>query len=143
MREEVAKIFNILVEEIAQALKTRLLGVLSFQDNNNIIDDMKASHDASKGLITIVVNDYIDYIESGRGSGKMPPTKPIIDWCRRHGIPSDNSTVYLIRRSIGENGIKPRPFIDDWMDDIDKFIGARMDDLVDIMTRELDKYFGD
>ena len=65
---------------------------------------MKASHDASKGLITIVVNDYIDYIESGRGSGKMPPTKPIIDWCRRHGIPSDNSTVYLIRRSIGENG---------------------------------------
>lgn len=63
-------------------------------------------------LVNLLVNDYIKYIESGRKAGTYPPPNVIAEWCQRRGIPTDNSTVYLICRSIYENGIKPRPIFD-------------------------------
>ena len=51
-----------------------------------------------------------DFVEVGRGPGKMPPTKPIMEWATARGLitsPSQGrSLVYLIRRSIAEIGTK-------------------------------------
>ena len=63
-------------------------------------------------VFDILLNDYLTYIESGRRKGaKMPPVEPIVKWARQHGIPTDNSTIFLIRRAISRDGISPRPIM--------------------------------
>lgn len=45
-------------------------------------------------------------LEHGRRPGaRMPPTQPIADWVRRHGI---SAPVYVIARAIARRGIRPR-----------------------------------
>ena len=63
-------------------------------------------------VFDMMLNDYLVFIESGRRAGaKFPPVEPIVRWARQRGIPTDNSTIYLIRRAISRDGIKPRPFL--------------------------------
>lgn len=75
-----------------------------FQEIETDVEDVE--------LVNLLVNDYIKYIESGRRPGTYPPPNVIAEWCQRRGLPSDNSTVYLICRSIYENGIPARPIFD-------------------------------
>ena len=71
-------------------------------------------------VFDILLNDYLTYIESGRRKGaKMPPVEPIVRWARSRGIPTDNSTIFLIRRAISRDGIQPRPFTATVMEQID------------------------
>jgi hypothetical protein len=71
-------------------------------------------------VFDILLNDYLTYIESGRRKGaKMPPVEPIVRWARSRGIPTDNSTIFLIRRAISRDGIRPRPFMATVMEQID------------------------
>lgn len=71
-------------------------------------------------VFDIILNDYLKFIESGRRKGAdMPPVEPIIKWAKKHGIPTDNGTIYLIRRAISRDGIAPRPFMDKVFEDID------------------------
>lgn len=75
-----------------------------FQEIETDVEDVE--------LVNLLVNDYITYIESGRRPGTYPPPNVIAEWCQRRGIPSDNTTVYLICRSIYEKGIPARPIFD-------------------------------
>lgn len=75
-----------------------------FQEIETDVEDVE--------LVNLLVNDYIQYIESGRRPGTYPPPNVIAEWCQRRGIPSDNRTVYLICRSIYEKGIPARPIFD-------------------------------
>ena len=63
-------------------------------------------------VLDITLNDYIEYIENGRrAGGKFPPMEAIIKWCKEKGIPTDNSTIFLIRRAIAREGVEPRPIM--------------------------------
>lgn len=94
-------------------------------------------------VFDIILNDYITFIESGRRKGaKMPPIEPIVRWCKKKGIPSDNSTVYLIRRAISRDGIAPRPIIATVFEELDReWEGAWSDNLFNIIIEQLDKFF--
>ncbi len=77
-------------------------------------------------VVELMVNDYIEFIESGRKpNSKFPPVEPILKWCRKNGIPTDNNTVFLIRRAIARDGIMARPIMKYVWNDID----AQMDKL--------------
>ena len=111
------------LETIAQEAKAILMSVMAsekgvntkvgvntlvdgriFQEIETDVEDVE--------LVNLLVNDYIQYIESGRRPGTYPPPNVIAEWCQRRGIPSDNRTVYLICRSIYEKGIPARPIFD-------------------------------
>lgn len=67
----------------------------------------------NENFFLLVFPDYVEYVNSGRRAGaKMPPTDAIVEWARSKGIPTDNQTIWKIRRSIAEDGIKPRPVLD-------------------------------
>ena len=95
-------------------------------------------------VIDLLLNDYVIYVESGRRAGaKMPPPTAIAAWCRRKGLPSDNSTVFAICRAIARDGIAPRPVMRlafDMMDG-EKWSGRWMDMLFDELCEKLDNYF--
>jgi len=52
---------------------------------------------------------YARFVEEGRRPGKMPPIAAIAGWASRHGIEPD--AAFLIARSIGRRGTKPRPYL--------------------------------
>lgn len=105
---------------------------------------VKATNDGDL-VFDILLNDYLTFIESGRRKGaKMPPVEPIVKWARKHGIPTDNGTIYLIRRAISRDGIAPRPFMDKVFDDIDyAWDKDWADELFDELTRLITEYFND
>lgn len=112
--------------------------------NSNIYKTLsvKATNDGDL-VFDIILNDYLVYIENGRRKGaKMPPVEPIVRWCRQHGIPSDNSTVFLIRRAISRDGIKARPFMAHVMDELDGYWNdGWADEVFNKIIEEIDKFF--
>lgn len=103
---------------------------------------VKATNDGDL-IFDIILNDYIVYIESGRRAGaKFPPVEPIVKWCRKHGIPTDNSTVYLIRRAISRGGIKPRPVMQYVFEEVtDYWENGWADKVFDKIITEIDNFF--
>lgn len=94
-------------------------------------------------VFDIILNDYLIYIENGRRKGaKFPPVEPIVKWCRKKGIPTDNSTIFLIRRAISRDGIKARPFMANVMDELDRnWKNDVADELFNKIMEEIDKWF--
>lgn len=103
---------------------------------------VKATNDGDL-VFDIMLNDYLTFIESGRRKGaKFPPVEPIVKWARKRGIPTDNSTIFLIRRAISRDGIRPRPFMQFVLEEIDtSWDDGWANKIFKIITEELDKYF--
>ena len=103
---------------------------------------VKATNDGDL-VFDIILNDYLKFIESGRRKGAdMPPVKPIVEWAKKHGIPTDNGTIYLIRRAISRDGIAPRPFMDKVFADIDDVWDKDWaDELFDEIMRMINDFF--
>lgn len=93
-------------------------------------------------VFDILLNDYLTYIESGRRKGaKMPPIEPIVRWARSREISTDNSTIFLIRRAIARDGIRPRPFMATVMEQIDLDMPNWYDKIFDEMTKLINDFF--
>lgn len=103
---------------------------------------VKATNDGDL-VFDIILNDYLKFIESGRRKGaKMPPVEPIVKWAKKHGIPTDNGTIYLIRRAISRDGIAPRPFMDKVFSGIDDVWDKNWaDELFDEIMRMINDFF--
>jgi len=113
-------------------------------------------------LITLKMNRYWEVIEKGRKAGsKMPPSKPIEDWINKKGIKAQitiskptkkrrgltkvqrnlnqekkvKSLAFVMRRSIGKKGIKPRPFFDK------VFNQSRIDELKNMLAPVMKEEF--
>ena len=108
--------------------------------DSNIYNDLVADVKDLE-LIQFLIHDYYVYIESGRSAGSFPPPQVIAEWCQRKGIPSDNSTVYAICKSIYEKGIKPRPFLDEAWEFIDEYWDTWADEIFDILMEDIDNWF--
>jgi hypothetical protein len=72
----------------------------------------------NKYIVYMNLAEYWKYIEYGRKPGKRPPINAILKWIKDKGITprggikiSDKSLAFVISRSIGEKGIKPRPVL--------------------------------
>ena len=94
-------------------------------------------------IFDIILNDYLRYIESGRRAGaKFPPVEPIVRWCKSKGISIDNSTIFLIRRAISRDGIRPRPIMQYVFDEIDReWNDGLADEIFNKIMEEIDKFF--
>ena len=94
-------------------------------------------------IFDIILNDYIQFIESGRRKGaKFPPVEPIVKWARSRGIPTDNSTIFLIRRAISRDGIKPRPIMQYVFEEVDREWDEQLaDELFNKIMEMIDNFF--
>lgn len=103
---------------------------------------VRATHDGDL-VFDLMLNDYLVYIESGRRKGaKFPPVEPIIRWAKKRGIPTDNSTIYLIRRAISRDGIRPRPFLQYIFEEIDnEWNDGWADSIFNKIIEEVDNFF--
>ena len=103
---------------------------------------VKATNDGDI-VFDLMLNDYLVFIESGRRAGaKFPPVEPIVRWARKRGIPTDNSTIYLIRRAISRDGIKPRPFMAYIFEELDeRWDDNWADEIFNKIMEQIDNFF--
>ena len=72
--------------------------------------------------LVFLAEDYYINIEDGRAAGlKMPPLNVIKTWIIEKGLPRTKGLDYIIARSISKNGIKPRPYLREIEQDLDKY----------------------
>lgn len=141
---------NKIVMEFTKDIMKLVQAVMEGQDlgNNKVGSDIyknlqvNATNDGDL-VFDIILNDYLKFIESGRRKGAdMPPVEPIVKWAKKHGIPTDNGTIYLIRRAISRDGIAPRPFMDKVFSDIDDVWDKNWaDELFDEIMRMINDFF--
>lgn len=141
---------NKIVMEFTKDIMKLVQAVMEGQEfaNNKVSSDIyknlqvNATNDGDL-VFDIILNDYLKFIESGRRKGAdMPPVEPIVKWAKKHGIPTDNGTIYLIRRAISRDGIAPRPFMDKVFSDIDDVWDKNWaDELFDEIMRMINDFF--
>ena len=133
---EISKIVMEFSKDIMDIVRNTIIGPDIY---NNLI--VKAKNDGDL-VFDILLNDYLTYIESGRRKGaKMPPVEPIVRWARARGIPTDNSTIFLIRRAISRDGIRPRPFMATVMEQIDLSMPNWYDRIFEEITKLITEFF--
>ena len=94
-------------------------------------------------VIELLLNNYVQYIESGRKKGsKFPPIEAIRQWAKKKLGKEDNLTIYKIRSAIVRDGIKPRPFMYKVLNTIDKkWDGEWSSELFQELTKIIDEFF--
>lgn len=136
------------------------LGINSKTGTNTLHDskiykEMELNTDPEKGMVNILINSYFEYIDMGRMShaevktgnftpmknSGFPPLNVLRDWAQRKGIPTDNRTLYLIGRSIAEEGIRPRPVFSYAWRDLDDLLVDYLDNLFEVIISELTEWF--
>ena len=136
-------VMNITADIMASSmLVNEKVGRNTIAPNSDIFKQMYAKASGNI-VIQLLLNDYVQYIESGRKAGsKFPPIQPIVQWAKKRGIPTDNSTIFLIRRAIAEDGIRPRPFMHKVLETIDsKWDGEWSYELFNELTKIIDEFF--
>ena len=136
-------VMNITADIMASSVMVNnKVGINTIAPDSNIFKEMYAKASGNI-VIQLLLNDYVHYIESGRKAGsKFPPIQPIVQWAKKRGIPTDNSTIFLIRRAIAEDGIRPRPFMYKVLETIDnKWDGEWSSELFNELTKIIDEFF--
>lgn len=136
-------VMNITADIMASSMLVNdKVGRNTIAPDSNIFKEMYAKASGNI-VIQLLLNDYVQYIESGRKAGsKFPPIQPIVQWAKKRNIPTDNSTIFLIRRAIAEDGIRPRPFMYKVLETIDnKWDGEWSSELFQELTKIIDEFF--
>jgi hypothetical protein len=126
-----------MVETIREELKTFDLKDSRLYDN--------VSYRIEKGSVILTLPQYYIYIEKGRRAGApMPPIDAILKWMARKGIGSGsnkNSIAWAISKSIAQNGIRGRPFLerseDQFTQEINQIIDFQMNKYLEKEIKEI------
>lgn len=137
-----------LSEVILKAFKDVLASEVGIRENTLKSSDFARSLEVLTGIkedsleFYAIGNYYWYWIENGRKPNrKMPPYEPILRWAKKNGLPTDNSTLYAIRKSIGINGFEGRHFIEPTLDKIEKELDEWSNKVFDSIIVMLDSTF--
>lgn len=112
--------------------------------DTQLADNITTQIDESNYIASILVDSYIDYIDSGRRKrARKVPIDKLRDWARRRNIPTDNNTLYAIQQAIYRDGIQPRPILNKLLDifNDNSIIDNNLDKIIQAITNQLDNYF--
>ena len=118
----------VVIEAISQELQILMQSVIDrsgvdSQAANSLNDSLSTdfSVEGSSIVIRLLYTNYLHFIDQGRAPrlGKQPPTEALRDWALERGIPTDNSTLYLISRAIWRDGIEARPIFSILREEVD------------------------
>ena len=115
--------------------------------NSALKDDVRCAVEVSGNpIITILFNDYVEYIENGRkpDSGEAPPISDLREWAQRKGLSSTNDVLYAVAETIKKQGIAPRPVLAVLEQQIEEsFSNEWADQLFEAILEELEAFFKD
>lgn len=140
--KDIAKIVRMVMESNVGV--NQKVGRNTLTDSNIYRELVVMSTNNGDLIFDIVLNDYIEFIESGRRKGaKMPPVEAIESWYRqKFGETPDNNTLWAIRKAIARDGIEARPIMARVFDELDNaWDNSWADRLFDIIMEQVTKFF--
>lgn len=154
IKQDIMDVMALIAQDMAELLQATIEGDAGWNNktgtntlkNSNLSKTIKHKVGTiDNPVVEIYVNDYIEYIERGRHIHHTPrvPIDALADWVRRkiHKQPT-NQLLYAIQQSIYDHGIRPRPIIYYWMEQLDKEWDRTYSDLIfNTLTESLDKIF--
>lgn len=145
MNDATLKVLNAMAEDILSLV--HLILDKNGLKNSALRDDARcAVKDLSNPVITVLFNDYVEYIENGRkaNSGEAPPISALKEWAHRKGIRATNDVLYAIAETIKKQGMAPRPVLAMLEQQIDNsFSNEWSDQLFGAIMEELEAFFND
>lgn len=136
-KREIEALIKMIIETEAKTAIASISRLNNLEDSDLAKSAEVESYEFKDGFIfTLALNFYWRFVEGGRRAGaKMPPSDAILQWVRKYRIArtgiSENSLVYLIRRSIADKGIKPRPFLNTIIENVEKQIEALLSEFLE------------
>ncbi|GAB6011054.1 hypothetical protein [Viscerimonas tarda] len=142
MNAPTLKVVESIVRDIMDLVQT-IMNANDLRESALNKDTQLKIREQGNPVIDIIFNDYLSYLETGRRarSGKMPRISDLRDWALKKGIPTDNSALFLIARSIWQKGLTARPILAVLEEEIEKsFMHQWADSLFEALVGELKSY---
>jgi len=108
--------------------------------DSHLYDELDVSN-VDLELIKVLINNYYKYVEWGMKPGNWVDEKYLIPWMAEKGISNDNGEVWYIQKSIYEEGITGRPFLDEGFDMLDEYWDEWADRIFEILMEDIDDWF--
>lgn len=90
-------------------------------------------------VVKLKLEDYYKYVENGRKAGKFPPISAIEKWIDiKLKLPTTKQLTYLIARKIALEGIKPRPLLQQSIDEVFDEFKERLEEA---LTKDIESEF--
>lgn len=139
IKEEILALFRLILESehgINEKVGRNTLTNSRLHDESNVQADSIEDYN-------LFYNDYLEYIESGRKPfARKVPVRALVEWARRKGVSDDSNTIYAIRESIYQKGIKARPILQYFEQELDDLWESDLSDKIfDTITKKLDDIF--
>ena len=132
-----------LLNSFAQTIVNRYRDKISEYSSGKLYKtiDYTITSKSDSYLVTINLEEYWKFIEKGRRAGaKMPPVSAIENWIKvrkiiprpvalksgKQRVPTVQQLAYVIARSIARNGITPRPFMRETIEDTMKDFQSKL-----------------
>lgn len=146
------------LDKVIQGMAEDILNIMReiMDDNDLAYSNLKknmyteAKIDGDNAVLKLITAHYIYWVDQGRGPSKIPPLTrwadpvgDIADWCRRKGIPSDNSTVWAIIQKIHKYGYEGKFFLEDFWRQAEQATYDNLDKLFDAIISELTEWFNE
>lgn len=102
-------------KQVMDALEAVLTAVDLRNSRIKKLSKVKVTEDT----LTVELPDYATYVDEGRLAGKNPPVPVILKWLKRKRIKAPKGVTptqfaYMIANTIGKEGVKAKPFIDNF-----------------------------
>lgn len=138
--------FGLLAEQCKRVVQASMEknGVNDKINKNTLIDSHlydEIDIDSDLEMVSFMVNEYYEYVESGMEAGHWVDEEYLIPWMEDKGIPTDNETLWHIQDSIYRWGISPRPFMEDAWEMIDAYFDEFSDRVIEILLEDVDDWF--
>lgn len=95
-----------ILQKYGEDVVAEMIAILDSKGSINLQKSMEVEvlEDMKFIQLTISMNHYAPFTDTGRGPGVMPPKAAIEKWAAERGIPE--RAVYPIRKKIAEQGTK-------------------------------------
>lgn len=139
IKEDILVIFKLVMEDDRFGTNHKV-GINTLKDSR-IHDESEVK--AKGNLFELYYNDYLDYVQYGRKpKARKVPIKALIEWNERKHLGFDNNILYAIRESIYKQGIKARPILSIFTQNLDsEWEHSWSDKIMEEITKDLNAYF--
>lgn len=142
---------NNIIRRLSEDMLTSMQEALAYVNlqKSNLYKDLetRAAYTNDNIVVELLTNSYIKFADEGRGPTNVPPIDKtnwipkLIDWAKRNGIPSDNKTIWAIKKKIDKEGYEGKHFIKIYHETLDQKLETTMTMIYEELLKDLELWF--
>lgn len=142
---------NRIITRLSEDMLTSMQEALAFVSlqKSNLYKELatRSTYTNDNIVVELLTNSYITFADRGRGKTNTPPIDKtnwipkLIDWAKRNGVPSDNKTIWAIKKKIDKEGYEGKHFLKMYNETLDKKLSDTLSIIYDELLNDLQDWF--